>query len=126
VQAANPGEKLRPGGTVRVTINAEQVKNAVVVPIAALLTSSEGGTAVLVVGSDMVAHEKKVKVGVRTNEVAEILEGVDAGAKVIVSGGLGLEDGAKVKLQGEKDKEKDKDDKKAPAGGKDKAGKEKE
>lgn len=108
VQAANPGEKLRPGGTVRVAVSADKIKDAVVVPAAALLTSSEGGTAVLVVGSDMVVHEKKVKVGVRTSEMAEILEGVDAGVKVVIAGGLGLDDGAKVKLQGAPDKDEKK------------------
>lgn len=106
VRAANPGEKLRPGGTVHAAITAEKVKDAVVVPPAALLSSSEGGTAVITVGSDMVAHERKVHVGVRTPELVQILDGVEPGAKVVVSGGLGLEDGAKVKIQSASDKEK--------------------
>jgi len=98
VQAANPGEKLRPGGTVHVTINAETVRNAVVVPLTALLPSSEGGSSVFVVGQDMVAHEHKVQVGIRTSEQAQILSGLDAGTRVVIAGGLGLPDGAKVKL----------------------------
>ena len=114
VQAANPGEKLRPGGTVRVTIMAETVRNAVVVPPAALLPSSEGGTAVITVGPDMVAHEHKVQVGIRTAEKAQILQGVEAGAQVVIAGGLGLADGAKVKRA-----EAEKDDAKDTKGGKD-------
>jgi HlyD family secretion protein len=98
VQAPNPGERLRPGGTVHATIQAAPVKNAVVVPLPALLPSAEGGTAVFTVGQDMIAHERAVQVGIRTADQAQILSGVDAGARVIVSGGLGLEDGAKVKL----------------------------
>jgi len=98
VQAANPGEKLRPGGTVHVAINAETVRNAVVVPLTALLPSSEGGSSVVVVGQDMVAHEHKVQVGIRTSEQAQILTGLDAGTRVVIAGGLGLPDGAKVKL----------------------------
>jgi len=105
VQAANPGEKLRPGGTVHVTITAETVRNAVIVPPAALLPSSEGGTSVMTVGSDMIAHEHKVQVGIRTPEKAQILQGLDAGAQVVIAGGLGLADGAKVKRA-----EADKDD----------------
>jgi RND family efflux transporter MFP subunit len=112
VQAANPGEKLRPGGTVHVTINAETVRNAVVVPPAALLPSSEGGSSVFVVGPDMVAHEHKVQVGIRTPEKVQILSGVDAGARVIVAGGLGLQDGAKVRLAETDKKEDDKKDEK--------------
>jgi HlyD family secretion protein len=107
VQAANPGEKLRPGGTVHVTIHAETVRNAVVVPLTALLPSSEGGSSVFVVGQDMVAHEHKVQVGIRTSEQAQILSGVDAGTRVVIAGGLGLPDGAKVKLA-EENKEPDK------------------
>lgn len=121
IQAANPGERLRPGGTVHADIDAGAVQSALVVPPAALLPSSEGGTALFTVGSDMTAHEHKVDVGIRTPEKVQILgspEGVDAGARVIVAGGLGLEDGAKVKLQdasgqdtaGKEDKGGDKDD----------------
>ena len=88
------------------------MRNAVVIPPAALLPASEGGTSVFVVGQDMVAHERKVQVGIRTSELVQILSGVDAGSRAIIAGGLGLQDGAKVKLeQGEKkdgDKETDK------------------
>jgi len=118
VQAPNPGEKLRPGGTVHVTINAETVRNAVVVPPAALLPSSEGGSSVFVVGPDMVAHEHKVQVGIRTPEKVQILSGVDAGARVIVAGGLGLPDGAKLKLAETDKKEDDKKDEKEEKGDK--------
>lgn len=111
VQAANPGEKLRPGGTVHVAINADTIRNAIVVPPAALLPSSAGGTAVIVVGTDMVAHEHKVQVGLRTADKVQIRDGVEEGAKVVIAGGLGLEDGAKVKLQEAADK-KDEDQEK--------------
>ncbi len=96
--------KLRPGGTVRVTINAEGVSKSVVVPPAALLPSSGGGSAVFTVGNDMIAKEHKVTVGIRTVDKAQILDGLDAGARVVVSGGLGLPDGAKVKLAGAQQK----------------------
>jgi len=107
VQADNADEKLRPGGTVRVTIAAENVRDAVVVPTAALLPASEGGSAVFTVGSDMIAKEHRVTVGIRTGGKAQILSGVDAGARVVVSGGLGLQDGAKVKMAGDAGKEED-------------------
>ena len=109
VQAENPGEKLRPGGTVHVTIRAETVQNAVVVPPAALLPSTEGGASVFVVGQDMVAHEHQVQAGIRTPDKVQILSGVDAGARVVIAGGLGLQDGTKVKLA---EAEKKADDKK--------------
>ena len=117
VQATNPGERLRPGGTVHVTINAGAIPGAIVVPTSALLGASEGGTAVFVVGSDSVAHEKKVEVGVREGEKAQILSGVDAGARVVSEGGVGLSDGAKVKVEkpgeGKEDKKEEKEEKPA-------------
>ena len=114
VQAANPGERLRPGSSVRVSIVAETLKNAVVVPPAALLPNAEGETTVMVVGADSVAHEHKVEVGVREPDKVQILSGVKPGEQVITVGGVGLEDKAKVSVQkpGEKPAgEKEGDDK---------------
>jgi HlyD family secretion protein len=111
IQAANPRERLRPGGTVRVVIKAGTISDAIVVPLQALLPSDEGGSAVYVVGPDSVAHQRKVQVGVRNAEIAQILSGAKAGEKVVVQGGIGLSDGAKVKIEkpgaaGEKGDEK--------------------
>ena len=99
VQAVNPGERLRPGASVRVSIVAAKVSNAVVVPPAALLPTAEGETVVMAVGSDSVAHEKKVEVGIREPDKVQILSGATPGQQVILVGGLGLEDGAKVHVE---------------------------
>ena len=99
VQAENPGERLKPGRAVRVSIVAATLPKAVVVPVAALLPSSEGGVAVMSVGSDSVAHQKSVKTGLRDGDEQQILEGVSTGEQVVVVGGVGLEDGAKVKIE---------------------------
>jgi len=114
VQAANPGERLRPGSSVRVSIVAETLKNAVVVPPAALLPNAEGETTLMVVGPDSVAHEHKVEVGIREPDKVQILSGVKPGEQVITLGGVGLEDKAKVSVRkpGEKPAgEKEADDK---------------
>ncbi len=116
LQAANPGGKLRPGGTVQVEITTDTIPDATVVPAEALLPAEEGGSALYAVGSDLVAHQRKIEIGVRTPEKVQILSGVKPGEKVVVSGGVGLQDGAKVKLAeaaGKNDKkDDDKDDKK--------------
>jgi HlyD family secretion protein len=98
VQAPNPGERLRPGGAVHVTIQAGTIPDATVVPIPALLPSQEGGTAVMVVGQDMVAHQRKAEVGVRNSEVAQLLSGAQPGEQVIIAGGVGVDDGSKVRV----------------------------
>jgi multidrug efflux pump subunit AcrA (membrane-fusion protein) len=99
VQAENPGERLKPGRAVRVSIVAATLPKAVVVPVAALLPSSEGGVAVMAVTPDSVAHQKSVKTGLRDGDEQQILEGVAPGEQVVVVGGVGLEDGAKVKIE---------------------------
>ncbi|MES1257832.1 MAG: efflux RND transporter periplasmic adaptor subunit [Acidobacteriota bacterium] len=98
VQAPNPGEKLKPGGTVHVAIRAETLKDVILVPAAALLNFEEGGLKVMVVGSDNLAQERRITTGVRQGDNVQIATGLREGEKVVVSGGLGLEDKAKVKI----------------------------
>jgi HlyD family secretion protein len=109
VQIPNPGERLKPGGTVRVSIIAETIQNTIVVPAAALLNSDEGGQKVMVITPDSVAHERKVTVGVRQGDRVQIASGLQEGDQVVVSGGLGLEDKAKVVIQQPKEEEEDED-----------------
>jgi HlyD family secretion protein len=111
VEADNPGEKLKPGATVRVSILAETIPNAIVIPSTALLPSDEGGVQVMVVGPDSAAHEKKVDLGARDADKVQVVKGLDVGEKVITGGGVGLDDGAKVRIVA------------APAADKDDAGK---
>ncbi|MGD1072660.1 MAG: efflux RND transporter periplasmic adaptor subunit [Bryobacteraceae bacterium] len=110
VQAPNPGEKLKPGGTVRVSIKAETLQNVIIVPAAALLNSDEGGQKVMVAGKDNLAHERKIAIGVRQGDNVELTSGVEEGEKVIVSGGLGLDDKAKIKIVEAKPEDEDEDD----------------
>jgi HlyD family secretion protein len=98
VEGDNRGERLKPGATVRVSILAETIPNAIVIPPDALLPSDEGGTQVMVVGSDSAAHEKKVELGARQQDKVQVIQGLDAGEMVITGGGVGLEDGAKVRM----------------------------
>ena len=99
VAAPNPKGRLRPGGSVRVTIMADTLTNAVVVPTSALLPSTEGGNSVMVIGSDSIAHEHKVQVGVRELEKVQILDGVESGERIVVGGGFGLQDGSHVRVE---------------------------
>jgi hypothetical protein len=57
-----------------------------------------------------VAHEKKVVVGVRETDKVQIASGAAVGDQVVVSGGVGLQDGAKVRVRkpGEKEEEEEK------------------
>jgi HlyD family secretion protein len=99
VQAKNPGERLKPGTTVQVSVNAEVLQGVILVPVAALLSAEQGGEKVMAVGADLLAHERKVEVGVRHADQVQIIKGIKEGEQVITFGGLGLEDKAKVTIQ---------------------------
>jgi len=115
VRADNPGEKLKPGGTARVSIIAETIQNTIVVPATALLNSDDGSSKTIVIGGDNIAHERRVAVGVRQGDRVQIVNGLQPGDKVVTSGGLGLEDKAKVKIEQPKAEEDEDEDKDEPA-----------
>src|SRR5450759_373229 len=122
VQAENPGEQLKPGTSVHVTIMTEVIKATPVVPIAAILPGEEGGTACLVITADNIAHRRSVKLGVREGDKVQILNGVRPGEEVVIVGGIGLDDKAKVKVIDPTGKEAPDEDENAPPepkGGKD-------
>ena len=107
VQALNPGEHLRVGASVHATIVAATIEGATIVPVAAILPAEEGGSMVVVIDETNTANHTKVQVGVREGDQVQVLmelqpdatiEGVHPGEKVVTVGGLGLEDGAKVKV----------------------------
>jgi HlyD family secretion protein len=106
VEAPNPKESLRPGTSVRVAMVAETVKEAVVIPQAALLTSPDGLNTVIVLDSDNAPSKKKVKVGIRDSEAktVQVTDGLQGGERVVTVGAFELanEDDpvlAKTKIQ---------------------------
>jgi HlyD family secretion protein len=98
VQADNPNRLLKVGAPVHVTIVTETIKNAMLVPQAAILPGETGGTAVLVVDSESVAHRRAVELGVRQGDKVQVLTGVLPREDVVVVGGMGVDDKAKVKV----------------------------
>jgi len=113
IQIVNTGERLKPGTTVHASVVTEEYKAASVVPAAAILPGEEGGTAVLTVTSDSIAHTRAVKLGIREGNQVQILSGVNPGDEVVVVGGLGVDDKTKVKVVTTAVEESD-DDQNAP------------
>jgi RND family efflux transporter MFP subunit len=106
VQAPNPKGSLRPGTSVRVAMVAETVKDAIVIPQAALLTTTDGVNTVIVLDSDNAPSKKKVKVGIRDGEAktVQVTDGLAGGERVVTVGAFELanEDApvlAKTKIQ---------------------------
>ena len=90
VQAANPHERIRPGAAASVTIVAESVPNAVVIPAAALLTATDGATSVVLVDEHNKPHLTSVKAGVREGDAVQITEGLKPGQRVVTAGAYDL------------------------------------
>jgi len=107
VEVNNPGERLKPGASVNVSIVTETLKNVAIVPSSAILPGEGGATAVLVLGADSIVHQKKVEIGVREGDKTQILSGVSPGDQVVTVGGVGVDDKSKVRVvkPGEKDED---------------------
>lgn len=95
---------LAPIGTpVQVTINAEEHRNVVLVPSAAVIREADE-TAVFIATGEK-AERRVVTLGLSDDQHTEIVSGVKAGEPVIVKGQAGLPDGAKISVgAAEKDK----------------------
>ena len=95
----NAKGSLRSGTAVHATIKGHVVQHAMLIPTDAVQRSSEGaGKVVMVVGAGGVAHRKTVTLGIQTTETTQVLDGLTAGDTVIVSGGYGLDEGARIKV----------------------------
>jgi RND family efflux transporter MFP subunit len=92
---ARPSRPLRIGESLFGGIVTALHAHAVTVPGAALVPAGDGYQ-VFVVDSAGIAHARPVRVGARTESLAEILSGLAAGETVVTSGAYGVEDGAKI------------------------------
>ena len=99
VQAKNPKQELKPGTSVRLSLTAKAVPNALVVPAAAVQPGPDGTIVVMLLGTDNLAHQTPVHTGVKQDDDIQILDGVKTGDKVILSGAFGLPDKTKVKVE---------------------------
>ena len=98
-EAKNPKHDLKPGTSVQLSLTARTVKDALVIPTSSVLTASDGATTVMLAGSDGVAHQQAVKLGIRNGDDVQVLEGVKEGDKVVSSGAYGLPDKTKIKVE---------------------------
>ena len=117
VLAENPGEHLKPGSSVHAALITQLFKAATVVPVAAILPGESGGNAVLTVSADSVAHKRPVVLGVREGSKVQILSGASPGESVVIVGGMGVDDKAKVKVVEAAAKEVEEDEEPEEKGG---------
>jgi HlyD family secretion protein len=135
VESTKPNAALKPGMNARINVIAKSAEDALVVPAAAVYKSEEAGDYVMLAGSDKKAHLTKIKVGIKTKELAQIEAGIKENDSVITVGGYALPDGTQIQIEAtpapESEKgaadekgDKDKDDEKPAAPAKPAKGKE--
>ena len=97
VQIANPGERIKPGMFARVSIDLGAQQN-VVVPDRAVVKQSGSGNKYVYVLSDGRVSYRKVTLGQRFDTTYELLDGIEDGDTVVITGQTRLADGVAVEV----------------------------
>ena len=119
VEASKPDPALKPGMSVELSMTAKMVKDALVIPTAAVFKNSEGADYVLLAGSDEKAHQKTVRLGIRNSDLTQIASGINPGDPVITTGGYAVPEGTQIKIAKPGPEEKEAAAKDENAAGKD-------
>lgn len=96
IEMANPGQRLRPGMTAKVSLELRRIDGALTAPIAALRTEGDAGF-VFVVDAG-VAKRVAVATGMESPEWVEIVDGLEDSDQVVVAAAGALRDGDQVRV----------------------------
>lgn len=115
ISLTKDGQSIFQGVLVEAIINVETHQNAVVIPRAALienvqtLIEPESNTIQLersysafVVQSDTLAIQKDLKLGIEQGNQIEVLQGIQPGDELVITGQSGLSDSTKVRVAGQR------------------------
>ncbi len=97
---ANPDQMLFPNQFVNARLTVDTIRNAVIVPTAAVLNGSQGQY-VYVAKPDNTVTVRLVKVGPVDGERTSIASGLEAGERVVTDGSDRLREGAKITIPAE-------------------------
>jgi HlyD family secretion protein len=87
----NPGGRLKPGSSVRVSMVGQTVPDAIVIPLAALLTAPDGVTSVITLDAENVPSKTKVKTGIRDGAYVQVTDGLQGMERVVTVGAFELD-----------------------------------
>lgn len=93
---SNVGGRLKPGLSTNVEIRLQEIKNTIVVP--SLSTIAEMGRDIAYVYKGGKAHQVTLKKGMRTAASVQILNGLNVGDTLLVTGVMQLRDGLPVTI----------------------------
>lgn len=94
----NNKRELWPGQFIRTRLILYTIPNAVVIPYAAVQLTQKGPV-IFVVKGDNTVEQREVKLGQREGEQIVVLQGLEAGTKIVTEGQLNLFAGAKVAVK---------------------------
>ena len=98
VKVPNKAAELRAGTSVKVSLSARTIPDAVTIPNEALISTKAGTPAVMVIGADGIAHQTEVTTGITDGHDTQVLAGIKPGDQVVTKGAYGMDDGTKVKV----------------------------
>ena len=94
----NPGSYLRPGQFARVRVAVAEKENAILIPQRAI-QELQGAKTVMVVDQDNKVTLRTIKVGDKVDKEVVVLDGLNAGERVIVEGMQKVRPGSQVNPQ---------------------------
>lgn len=98
VTFANADRRLKSGMAVSGEVSGPTVRNAAAIPVQAVI-SREGRKTVFVITKEGVSDQRNIKAGVSDGVWVEVLDGLQADERVVVSGLDKMQDGMRVNVQ---------------------------
>ena len=92
----NPGGYLKPGRSANIDIKLQEMKNTIVVPSISIL--AEMGRDIGYIYKNGKAHQVELRKGMRTASSVQILNGLNAGDTLLVTGVMQLRNGLSVEI----------------------------
>jgi membrane fusion protein, multidrug efflux system len=96
----NPGRKLVPGTFARISVVLEEINDAITVPSESMVGDIAGNKVFVVRGGK--ATSVPVFAGIRTEKEVQIIQGLQPGDSLILTGLLQVSDGTPVTVRGKK------------------------
>jgi len=92
----NPEEQLKPGMVATAIVNIEDESEGILIPGKALVGSTKDAKVYVLKGD--LAQLKSITIGQVDGDLIKVLDGIDTGDMLIVSGHFNLQDGMRVKV----------------------------
>lgn len=96
-QINNKNNLLAPGMFVRISQQVGEIKNAILIPSAAVSADIKGYFVFVVKGNKVV--QTYIKTGMHSGTNTQVLQGLDVGETIVVAGQQKLQDGSTIEIQ---------------------------